>query len=207
MTGRFSAYDRKSPDALPGWSAALQAGGWVIGKNVPWSVSWTDEQHYDLQLSKDFPGLVDLVQVERPGAGTPRFTAMHISRHRLGMAKNLCHVCGAPTAKRDRYIFPKDSGGFVIMPDESTRFAGNVPPLHLACARRAQQLCPHLSRAYAEPVAYPSEPSFLIERTDPVPGMEELARTLPAQLKIVFTCYRLYGPRFTEHVTRLRQQD
>ena len=206
MTGRFSAFDGKSHGTPPSLSTNLPVGGWVIGKNVPWLVSWTDEQSYDLQLSKDFPGLVDLVQVDRPGTGAPRFAAMHISRHRLGMVKHLCHVCGKPTARRDRYIFPKESGGFVIMPDESTRYAGNVPPVHLSCARRAQKLCPHLSRAFAEPVAYPSEESFLIERTDPVPGMEDLAQTLPAQLKIVFICYRLYGPRFTKHVEQLRQQ-
>jgi hypothetical protein len=178
----------------------------VIGKNVPWSVSWTGEQLYDLQLSQDFPGLVDLVQREQPGVGAPRFAALHISRHRAGMVRHLCHVCGKPTPRRDRYIFPKDSGGFAILPDESTRYAGNVPPVHLSCARRAQQLCPHLRSAYAVPVAYPAEESVLIERTDVVPGMEDVARTLPPHLKIVFTCYRLYGPRFSRQVARLREQ-
>ncbi len=198
MTAGFSA----SVGPLP----VPPAGGWVIGKNVPWSVSWTGEQLYDLQLSQDFPGLVDLVQREQPGVGAPRFAALHISRHRAGMVRHLCHVCGKPTPRRDRYIFPKDSGGFAILPDESTRYAGNVPPVHLSCARRAQQLCPHLRSAYAVPVAYPAEESVLIERTDVVPGMEDVARTLPPHLKIVFTCYRLYGPRFSRQVARLREQ-
>jgi hypothetical protein len=196
MTAGFSA----SVGPLP----VPPAGGWVIGKNVPWSVPWTEEQLYDLRLSTDFPGLVDLVQVERPGLGAPRFAALHISRHRSAMVGHLCHVCGMPTGKRDRYIFPKESGGFVIMPDESSRYAGNVPPVHLACAKRAQQLCPHLRGTYAEPVPYPAEHSYLIERTDVVPGMEDVARTLPRHLKIVFTCYRLYGPRFTSQVMQLR---
>jgi hypothetical protein len=196
MTGGFSASDGPVP--------AAPAGGWVIGKNVPWSVSWTGEGSYDIQLSTDFPGLVDLVQVERQGEGTPRFAALHISRHRRGMARHLCHVCGKPTSLRDRYIFPKESGGFATMPDESSRYAGNVPPVHLACAKRAQQLCPHLRAAYAEPVAYPAEESRLIERTSVVPGMEPVARDLPPNLKVVFTCYRLYGPRFTQQVMRLR---
>jgi len=203
MTGGFSAYDGKSEARA---NVELRASGWVIGKNVPWSVSWTEEQLYDLKLSDDFPGLVDLVQTERQGVGEPRFAALHITRHRLGMAQHLCHVCGKPTPKRDRYIFPKESGGFVIMPDESTRYAGNIPPVHLSCARRSQKLCPHLRSAFAEPVAFPSEESFLIERTSVVPGMEAVARDLPSDLKVVFTCYRLYGPRFTKHVATLRQQ-
>jgi hypothetical protein len=198
MTGGFSAFD-DSAQALP---AATE---WVIGKNVPWSVSWTAEQSYDIELSIDFPGLVDLVQVERQGQGVPRFAALHITRHRRGMARHLCHVCGKPTSKKDRYIFPKESGGFVIMPDETTRYAGNVPPVHLSCAKRAQQLCPHLRSAFAAPVAFPSEESFLIERTSVVPGLEAVARDLPRHLKVVFTCYRLYGPRFTRQVSQLRQ--
>lgn len=129
---------------------------------------------------------------------------LRLTRHRMGMALHLCHVCGKPTPRRDRYIFLKESGGFVIMPDESTRYAGNVPPVHLSCARRAQQLCPHLSHAFAQPIAFPSEESRLIQRTDVVPGMEALAKTLPQNLKIVFTCYRLYGPHFTKRVAQLR---
>jgi hypothetical protein len=203
MTGSFFAYEgQSSPNtaASPGRSIS-----WIVGKNVPWSVSWTDEHSYDLQLSDDFPGLVDLVQIQRQGMGLPRFAALHITRHRMGMAQHLCHVCGKPTPRRDRYIFPKESGGFVIMPDESARYAGNVPPVHLSCARRAQQLCPHLSHAYAQPVAFPSEESRLIQRTDVVPGMEAVAKTLPPNLTVVFTCYRLYGPRFSKRITQLRQ--
>jgi hypothetical protein len=207
MTGSFSAYATQSASPKAAASVSGQSSPWIIGKNVPWSVSWSEEQTYDLRLSDDFPGLVDLVQIQKQGLGTPRFAALHITRHRLGMVQHLCHVCGKPTPRRDRYIFPRDSGGFVIMPDDSTRYAGNVPPVHLSCARRAQQLCPHLSHAYAKPVAFPSEESRLIQRTDVVPGMEAVARTLPQNLTIVFTCYRLYGPRFSRRVAQLRDGD
>jgi hypothetical protein len=179
-------------------------GGWQIGANVPWTVSWSGEQSFDLQLSDDFPGLVDLVQAQLPGQGAPRFAAMHVSRHRAGMRDHLCHVCGRPTLKGDRYIFPVESGGFATMPDESIRYAGNVPPVHLRCADRAKSLCPHLRRNWAVPVAFPAEPSRLMHRTDIIPGMEDLAKTLPPNLKIVFTCYRLHGPRFTRRVQQLR---
>ncbi len=194
--------------------ASLRRGGptdrdvarWRIGDNVPWSVSWTGEQSFDLKPSRDFPGLTDLVQAQRPGVGTPVFAAVHVTRQRMGMATHLCHVCGRPTPRRDRYLFPVQSGGFVTLANGATRYGGNVPPLHLACARKAQHLCPHLSGFLAPPVAFPRDEGRLVQRTDVVPGMEALAKTLPAGLDIVFSCYRLFGPEFTRHVERLRRE-
>jgi hypothetical protein len=197
LTGGF-AFDETA--------AAPIAGGWRVGDNVPWTVSWTGEHNFELGISQDFPGCVDLVQGENPGQGAPRFRAMHVSRHRLGMAALLCHVCGKPTAKRDRFLFPIQSGGMGLMPDESVRYAGNVPPVHRTCAERAAQQCPHLKAAFAVPVPYPAEPSRLMPRTDVVPGMENVAKNLPSQFKIVFACYRLFGPKFTTQVQRLRRE-
>jgi hypothetical protein len=157
-------------------------------------------------MSEDFAGLVEVVQVQRQGEGSPSFAAQHVTRHRLGMADHLCHVCGKPTPKQDRFIFPVQSGGFVTMPDESIRYAGNIPPVHLKCAGLGQQLCPHLSHTIAGPVAYPSEPSRMLPRPDVVPGLERLAASMPPDLKIVYGCYRLYGPRFTRLVRKLRRQ-
>ncbi len=180
--------------------------GWEIGANVPWSVGWTGEQHFNLQPSKDFPGLVDLVQVNRPGEGSPKFAQMHVTRHRLGMTHHHCHVCGRPTPKNDRYIFPVQSGGIVPVIGASDRYIGNVPPVHATCARRAQQLCPHLVHMFADPVPFPSEETELRPRLDIVEGMEELAKTLPSNLKIIYSCFRLYGPRFTKHAEKLRRK-
>jgi hypothetical protein len=180
------------------------AEGWRVGANVPWSVSWTGEQEFSLEVSEDFPGLMDLVQVERPGDGAPRFAAIHVSRHRAGMVRQICHVCGKRTPRGDRWIFPVQSGGFVTLPDESRRYAGNVPPVHANCAKRARLLCPHLRHALAGPVAVPAEETQLRPRTDVVAGMAELAKTLPGNLPIVFSCYRMYGPRFTRKVLQAR---
>jgi hypothetical protein len=178
---------------------------WQIGRNVPWSVSWTGEQTYDLQESADFPGLVDLVQAERPKLGTPKFAALHVTRHRAGMVRQLCHVCGRRTLTNDRYIFPVHSGGFVtVAGDETIRYAGNVPPVHLACGRRAAELCPHLSHGFAIPLAYPGEATVLMPRLDVVAGMEEIAASLPRGLRVVYSCFRVFGPRFTAKVVALR---
>lgn len=201
MTGGFGLDDSPPPPT--------PAGGWRIGVNVPWSVSWTGEQSFDIALSEDFPGLVDVVQRHRPGEGAPRFKAMHVTRHRRCMADLACHVCGKPTPKGDRYLFPAESGAMVVMPDNSPRYAANVPPVHLACATRATAQCPHLRAHRARPVPYPAEPSRLMPRTDVVAGMEQLARhfsaQLPPQLPLVFTCYRLFGPRFSRLAARLRE--
>lgn len=196
-----------SPATPPNRSFAgrnLAKTGWQIGETVPWTVGWTGEQRFDLQPSTDFPGLVDLLQISRPGQGTPKFAQMHVTRHRLGMARHLCHVCGRPTPRSDRYIFPVQSGGIVPVAGTTPRYVGNVPPVHLACARRAQALCPHLQAMAGEPVAFPAEETSLRPRLDIVEGMEDLARTLPAGLKIVFTCIRLYGPCFSRQVEKLR---
>jgi hypothetical protein len=187
-------------------AAGALPSAWQIGANVPWSVAWTGEQEFNIQMSDDFPGLLEVVQVQRQCVGSPKFAAQHVMRHRIGMAAHLCHVCGGPTPKRDRYIFPVQSGGFVTMPDGSPRYAGNVPPVHLKCARLGQQLCPHLSHTQGEPILYPAENSRLMPRTDVVPGMEALAQTLPSYLKVVYSCFRLYGPRFTGFVESRRQE-
>ena len=165
---------------------------------MPWTVSWTGEGSFDLAASSDFPGLVDLVQVERPGEGSPRFKALHVTRHRAGMARHLCHVCGRPTPRNDRYLLPVQSGGFVTVGDDPFRYAANVPPLHLTCARKAQRLCPHLGQATIPPVAYPNEESLLMPRRDIPEGMEELAKTLAPGLSVVFSCLRLFGTRQRE---------
>ena len=179
---------------------------WRIGENVPWSVSWTGESAFDLAPSRDFPGLIDLVQEQKPGVGAPVFGFVHVTRQRLGMVGHLCHVCGRPTPARDRYLFPVESGGFVTLADGEVRYGGNVPPVHLDCARKARRLCPHLGGSRAAPVAFPGDEGRLVQRTDVVPGMEALARTLPAGLEIVFSCYRLFGAHFTRHVERLRRE-
>jgi hypothetical protein len=183
---------------------AIALNTWNVGTNVPWTVSWTAEAAFKLRPSEDFPGLTDLLQEQRAGQGSPKFGALHVTRQRLGLAGHLCHVCGRRTLANDRYIFPVESGGFVTLGDESRRYAGNVPPLHLACARRAQRLCPHLGHAYAKPIAYPREPSTLHPRPGVPDGMHDLAKTLPPGLTVVFTCFRLFGPRFSAQIARLR---
>ena len=115
--------------------------GWKIGETVPWSVSWTGEQAFSAQASRDFPGSLELMQAEHPGEGIPRFAALHVTRQRCGIIGQLCHVCGRRTTARDRYVFPVESEGFVAYGGDM-RYAGTVPPVHLRCARKSARNVP-----------------------------------------------------------------
>jgi len=148
--------------------------------------------------------MVELDQRQAPGQGQPLFAAVHVTRQRRGIVDLLCHVCGKPTPRRDRHLFPVASGGFVTLHDGTQGYGCNVPPVHLACAKRALRECPHLSHLVERPLRCGSDEGRVIHRTDVTPGMEALAKTLPSGVEVVFSCYRLYGAEFTEEVRAAR---
>ena len=76
--------------------------------------------------------------------------------------------------------------------------------MHRACALRARHACPHLAKVDEPPLRCTADDGRLIYRTDVVPGMEALAATLPANLDVIFSCYRLYGLAFTRKVMDAR---
>jgi ferredoxin len=177
---------------------------WVVGETVPWSVAWSGEQGWALRPDPDFPGHVELVQQSAPGEGRPLFAINHVTRNRRGLIGHLCHVCGKPTKSWDRWLFPLHSGGWATLADGQEHYCGNVPPAHKACAERAARLCPHLSRHFAVPVRFPKDDEGrMIQRTDVVPGMEEVAARLPPGVPVVLSCYRLHGPKFSRLVRKL----
>lgn len=176
-----------------------------IGIDIPWSVAWSGEQAFRVQPSADFPGLLELDQRHAPGVGEPLFAAIHATRQRRGMIDHLCHICGAPTPRDDRHVFPVASGGFVTMQDGSVGWGCNVPPVHGACAEIARRECPHLTRLSEAPLrCLPEDEGRLIHRTDVTPGLEAIAAIMPAGREVVFSCYRLYGPAFTQAVRAAR---
>jgi hypothetical protein len=176
---------------------------------APWSVAWSGEQAFRLQPSRDFPGMVEIDQKSAPGVGEPLFAAVHVSRQRRGIVDMLCHVCGKPTPRHDRYVFPVASGGLVTLHDGGQQYGCNVPPIHLACARRALAACPHLTKLADAPLKCDTDDSRVIQRTDVTPGLEalaaELASELPAGQEVVFSCYRLYSAAFTRAVVAARE--
>lgn len=176
----------------------------VATREAPWSAAWSGEQAFRLQPSADFPGLLELEQKQAPGVGEPLFAAMHATRLRRAMIDLLCHVCGKPTDRHDRYIFPVASGALVTLQDGSQQYGCNVPPMHRACAVRASHACPHLAKVVEPPLRCTRDAGRLIHRTDVTPGLEAIAKTIPPHLEVVLTCYRLYGPEFTVKVMAAR---
>jgi hypothetical protein len=116
----------------------------------------------------------------------------------------LCHVCGRPTSRQDRYIFPAASGGLVTLHDGSQQYGCNVPPMHRACTLRARNACPHLAKVDEPPLRLGRDEGRLIHRTDITPGLETLAAQLPRGREVVLSCYRLYDAAFTAKVVKAR---
>lgn len=172
---------------------------------APWSAAWSGEQSFSVDPSTDFPGVLELNQKQALGTGEPLFGAMNATRLRRGMIDLLCHVCGKPTTRQDRYIFPVASGGLVTLQDGSQQYGCNVPPMHRACAVRASHACPHLAKVSEPPLRCTRDEGRLIPRTDVTPGLEAVARTLPPGVDVVLSCYRLYGDEFTAKVVAARK--
>lgn len=177
-----------------------------IGENVPWVSPWSAESSFTLALSERFPDRLEVVQAAQPGVGTPALKGMHLLRQRLGVAEHLCHVCGRPTAPGDRYLFPVVTGNFLAPSvGGGRRYASPMPPTHLACARRAQSLCPHLKLAYAQPVRFPADPGRLKYELKPPSGMETVGEGMPVD-EAIFSYYRVHTPGFSRLVERLRAE-
>lgn len=172
---------------------------------IPWSVAWSGEQAYRIQPSRDFPGLAEIDQKQAIGVGEPLFAVIHATRQRRAMIDLLCHVCGEPTVAGERYIFPTASGGLVTLLDGTQQFGCNVPAMHKACADRAAAACPHLGKVNDFVLKCSDDDGRLIHRTDVPPGMEKLSLPIPPEVTVVYSCYRLYGPEFTQAVLAARE--
>lgn len=178
--------------------------GMELRRDAPWSAAWSSEQSFRIAPSVDFPGMLELDQKQALGTGEPLFAAMNATRLRRGVIDLLCHVCGKPTVRQDRYIFPVASGGLVTLQDGTQQYGCNLPPMHRACAVRASHACPHLAKVREPPLRCSRDEGRLIYRTDVTPGLEGIAGMLPPGVDVVLSCYRLYGPEFTGKVMAAR---
>ncbi len=177
-----------------------------IGENVPWVSPWSGEGSFSLVLSQRFADHLEVLQAEAPGVGVPALKGMHLQRQRAGVADHLCHVCGKPTTPGDRYLFPVVTGNFLpAAADGQRRYASPMPPTHMACAQRAQKLCPHLKLSFAHPVRFPSDPGKLKFELHPPRGMEAVGEGMPVD-QAIFSYYRVHTPGFSRLVERLRAQ-
>lgn len=178
--------------------------GWRIGDTVPWVVPWTGETQFQLKLSEAFPAHYEVTQVSAPGQGAPVMGGMHLERQRAGVERWLCHVCGEPTPRFDRWMFPTVGGTLVRLGNDEVRYANNLPPLHRACAEHAARVCPHLSRSRARAVSFPNEDGEIQAEMNAPPGMARVAQSLPGGLRPIYSYFRVFGAAFSRTVATLR---
>jgi ferredoxin len=180
------------------------APGWRIGDNVPWVVPWTGEGEFKLKQSTAFPDRFEVTQTEAQGQGAPVMGGMHLERQRAGVERWLCHVCGQPTPRFDRWMFPTVGGTMVRVGNNEVRYANNLPPLHRACAEHAARACPHLSRSRARAVSFPEEPGEVQAEMNAPPGMAKVAQSLPGGLRPIYSYFRVFGAAFSRKVAALQ---
>lgn len=126
------------------------ADRWVIGKNVPWNASWSDEDTYQVRNCRWVNGMPAMWSPHRPGQGRPIFAKPHMVRQRRSVAEMRCTVCGERTPPFDRWWFRLGSTnvpGWALVTTES--------PVHRSCADLALGVCPHLRALDGGPWPFP----------------------------------------------------
>lgn len=164
-----------------------------VGVDVPWVTSWTVEDFLGVAPCPTVRGQLAVGQAQRAGEGRPQYSRNHLVRQRRSVAEMLCPMCGDPTVEDDRWtqtarrtsvgamrargvgaLLPPDLKDAAVVVD-----AGAIAPLHLACADRSMQQCPHLiAMASAEirpfPKAWVVAP-LMVEAKRPTPALPGLA--------------------------------
>ena len=112
---------------------------WIIGQNVPWNAAWSAEESFEVRNCRWAGGKPALWQPHKPGQGRPIFAKPHNVRQRQSIAEMRCTVCGQKTPTHDRFWFGlgRETDGW---------FMTTEAPVHHACARLAEAMCPHICR-------------------------------------------------------------
>lgn len=104
---------------------------------VPWNAAWSGEERWEIRPCRYAGGKRALWQPHTPGAGRPIFAKPHMVRQRKSIAEMRCTVCGERTPANDRWWFK-------LGELREGWFMTTEAPVHLACARHALTVCPHL---------------------------------------------------------------
>jgi hypothetical protein len=114
---------------------------------VPFTVSWTGEDHHFIDYCK-FARTRALCMDHAPGVGKPQFSKPHSNRQRQVIAEGLCDLCGRSLKNRTKvslshaaYRSNAAAGGTGILQVE--------PLLHRQCAIESLRFCPALKRDIA----------------------------------------------------------
>lgn len=182
--------------------------GLVVGVDVPWVTSWTEEPVIGVRPCSTVQGRPALVQVQNAGYGRPQYSKNHLVRQRRTILEMLCPMCGEPTTPNDRWtqvarLAPagllrragKASGLPREVDDKRVLLdAGSIAPLHKACVDRSLKYCPHLK---ADPnvkvMAFPARWAVLPLLIEAAPMIETATTAGVGGAVLVITFLQLVG--------------
>lgn len=114
---------------------------------IPWTVSWTGEDHFYVDRCPIFRGPA-IMQRVAVGAGKPLFSKPHAQRQREAIAQCRCDLCGKSIKTSTKVSLsharpvPHGANGWAVLQVE--------PMLHRACAAESMRFCPALKRDIAD---------------------------------------------------------
>lgn len=186
----------------------MKKSGLVVGVDVPWVTSWTDEPVIGVRPCSTVQGRPALVQVQNAGYGRPQYSKNHLVRQRRTVLEMLCPMCGEPTTPNDRWtqvarLSPagllrragKASGLLREIEDKRILLdAGSIAPLHAVCVERSLKHCPHLR---ADPnvnvMAFPARWAVLPLLIEAAPMIETATTAGVGGAVLVITFLQLVG--------------
>lgn len=191
----------------------MKKSGLVVGIDVPWVTSWTEETITGVRRCRTAGGRPALVQTEAAGFGRPQYSRNHLVRQRRTVVDMLCPMCRQPTSAGDRWtqVARQKPAGLLRRAGtaiglsreiEDKRLvvdAGSIAPLHKACVDRSLRYCPHLK---ADPnvnvMPFPARWTVLPLLIEAAPMIE--AGAMAGAVVLVVTFLQLVG--ITERTDR-----
>ena len=186
----------------------MRKSGLIVGIDVPWVTSWTEEPVIGVRPCSTVQARPALVQVQNPGYGRPQYSKNHLVRQRQTVLKMLCPMCGDPTPEGDRWTqvarlvsagrlrrSGKASGlGREIEDKRILLDAGSIAPLHKVCVDRSLKHCPHLK---ADPnvnvMPFPARWTVLPLLIEAAPIIETTGEPAAIGAMLVITFLQLVG--------------
>lgn len=155
-----------------------------IETHVPWVVSWSAEDRYEIRPCRYAVGKLALWSPHKPGEGRPIFAKPHMVRQRRSIAEMRCTICGEQTERPDQWWFPR--GGW-----QDGWWMSTEAPVHLACAELAMQSCPVLRASGEPPIRFPRGSTVLSSivggpATDRDFGVQIAGRRVVGHLKLAW---------------------
>lgn len=117
------------------------------GTAVPYTVSWTGEDHHFVGVCTH-AGHLALRQSAAPGVGKPVFNKPHSDRQREVITLGLCDLCGR-TLKSHTKVSLSHARWRANALQSGTGILQVEPLLHRACAAVSARYCPSLKRDIA----------------------------------------------------------